>query len=64
MMTKELQTVTEKLTGNVGQAEAPSTSSPKDRKRKRVDDCTATSVPLAAVEAINCIPNVEQQQGV
>lgn len=52
-MTHELSTVTQTLAGSVNQPEAPATSSPKDRKRKRpADDCTAASVPLAALEEV------------
>lgn len=53
MMASELSTVTQKLAG-VQQPEAPSTSSPKDRKRKRAEDsCTAASVPLEAIENLH-----------
>lgn len=53
MMAEELRSVKQKLAGGVDKPEAPSTSSPVDRKRKRIDEGTATSVPLAALEELS-----------
>ena len=53
MMAHELSTVTQKLAALAKHPEAPSTSSPQDRKRKRLEeDCIGASVPLAAIEEV------------
>ena len=47
MMVEELSKVVQRKKSNIG-AEAPPTSSPSERKRRRTDgDVIATSVPLA-----------------
>lgn len=49
MMVEELSKVVQRKKSNTG-AEAPSTSSPAERKRRRTDeDETGTSVPLADI---------------